>query len=149
MFITHANFASPIGPIANTKTTQHWSAVELAFDFTWFMMRIQKIDPMDNSIVHDTLLIEDLESAVQLVEHGSTGPVQLKSVYSITPDYANDSGQWRMDLVKALWVAEHPDKKGWKVEICEMASGQKFVTSNFGPLVGDLTEQTLKCQFPV
>jgi hypothetical protein len=148
MFITHTAFASPIGGLANTLTTKHWSALELAFECTWFLMQIQKVDPMDNnSEVHDTLLIEDIENAVQLAEQGTSGPVQLEAVYAITPGHVNQSGQWRMDLVKALWMADHPGSQGVKVKICEMSTGEKFVISLLGPSISDVKEHTLTCQF--
>ena len=64
MFITHIGFESPIARVANTLTSKHWSAVELAFNLSWFMIKIQRVDPMDNSVVHDTLLIDSMETVV-------------------------------------------------------------------------------------
>jgi hypothetical protein len=148
MFVTEAIFTSEIGKFANTETTQYWSAVELAFDHAWFLMKFHQFDPMDGSTCHRTMMIDCITDAVQLAEQDdASGPIQLDSVYVITLGSANNSKQWRMDRVKALWVAEHPDKNSKQIEICEIVTGEKFVTSLFGAPIADLKEQTLKCKF--
>lgn len=111
MFITYDEHKVPL-PLLWGNSSTHWKAAELALQRVWFVVSVAQTDSRDDSdgypICH-TMLIFNMVDLEALAPAAAVSDVQLESVLIVTPGYINGTGQWKMEPLKALWIAKEPE----------------------------------------
>jgi hypothetical protein len=153
MFITNTAFKHPMSSLFLTDPGEkYWMAVELALHKPWFVVAVcenESTDKGDELCRMKTVLVDNVSDVQNLAEQDADAAPQLESAQIVTPGHINGTGAWKMELLSAVWVADEPAAPGRIVEICETATGAKYVTSSCTTPLCELENLTLRYRFPV
>ncbi len=89
--------------------------------------------------------ISDVEALTQL---DVASPLQLDSVFIVTPGHFNGTSQWKMEPLRAVWRAEEPSALGQLADIYETAEGVTYADSMLATPLKRLRKKVLHHTFP-
>lgn len=154
MFVTQDAFKSPLSGMFGEPGQHHWLAVELALAQHWFMAQVvqrplpQEKDPQE---IDRTLFLSRLTDLTNLAQPDPSGGTRLTSAFIVMPTYAKGGMDWRMDRLRAVWVADEPNSSEGveeSAEVIETDLGVMYNLSLHKTPVVKLRNRTLVCKFP-
>lgn len=129
MFNTKEDFRSPLSALMSVEGDTSWLAAELALDVPWFMVVFLQPEPVghDALIRNRTMMFAHLQDVESLLALHAKGQVKVVSVLVVTPGRINGSERWKMEPLKAVWMAQEPSVSGPHTgEIYETDEGVKY-----------------------
>ena len=148
MFATYDSHRSPVADFFAAPEQSLWTTVELVLNQTWFMVTFKKHHGDDAcEATFDackTVLHSDIHQVEHYVQSQNAGLIDLIEVLAITPSGINESDQWKMEALKAVWNAYEPTAPSVQAPILEMANGQKYRISGLGTKIDSLVNHSLR-----
>ena len=151
MFITNSAFRYPIPRNLISKDEQYWLSIGLVMERPWFVVMIHQIRSFtekDSNVSLSTVMVSNVCDIESLAQQDVKLMPRFESAQIVTPGKLNGTGAWKMDQLKAVWVADDPLNPGVSVEICETLSGEKYVIPVCSRPIEQLINQKLRYQFP-
>lgn len=154
MLLTNSTWRSPHSLMQSDPNNSYWLCAELVFENPWFMVCLSQIK--DDDPVKDfqleltrTMFVFDIVAVEEFVNLQSEGEMQLRAVHIVTSGHTNDSGNWQMDRLAAVWTAAEPSAPGQRVEMYETLSGQIYGYSMLGTPLNSLVDRKLRFRLPL
>jgi hypothetical protein len=129
MFNTKEDFKSPLSALMAVDGYTSWRAAELALDVPWFMVVFLQPVPTghDEPLIRSrTMMFAHIEDVENLIGMHAKGQVEIVSVLVVTPRHINGSQSWKMEPLKAVWMAEERSVPGHTAEIYETDEGVEY-----------------------
>jgi hypothetical protein len=151
MFYTYTNWKSKIHDRLCAPNQQYWLGVELALNTPWFLITVSQtelVEGRNDVVFRREIMVANVAEIDLLAQQQGDGVQKLESAMIVIPNWINGAGTWTMEPLAAVWVADEPDAPGATVEICEIQSGAKFVTTFGACSLEKLINHTLRYRFP-
>lgn len=130
MFNTKEDFRSPLSALMSVDGDTSWLAAELALEVPWFMVVFVQPTLAGHEVVlmrSRTMMFAHIQDVESLLAEHAKGQVKVVSVLVVTPGHLNGSGRWKMELLKAVWMAQEPSVEGPPTgEMYETDEGVKY-----------------------
>lgn len=130
MFCTKNADKSPLSVLASTPGETYWVAAQLVQNTPWFMVTARQALPTgekDAMMFGGTMLFGRIEEVERMMASHAQGHLEIESILVVTPGFINGTQSWKMEPLKAVWMAEEPSAPGRRViEIYETDEGVKY-----------------------
>ncbi|MDH6186543.1 hypothetical protein [Polaromonas sp. CG_23.6] len=74
-----------------------------------------------------TMMFSRIEEVERMIAAQELGQLEIDSLLVVTPSHLNGTRSWKMEPLKAVWMAEEPSVPGVQVaEIYETEEGVKY-----------------------
>lgn len=139
MFSTHESSRHPLSK-AFFPDENRWVAVQVAVQapFFWVDVALKEEDDEDFEYVSTYMLSTTAELDSVIKQHEAK-EIRLKSVSIVSPGYVNESGQWQMEPLKAIWSCDSTISPGRCVYLYETAKGARYPE-----VIAEVSEEMLK-----
>lgn len=146
MFCTKDSDKSPLSVLATTPGETYWVAAQLVQNTPWFMVMAQQALPTgekETMMFGGTKLFGRIEEVERMMAAHAQGHLEIESILVVTPGYINGGPSWKMEPLKAVWMAEQASAPGRRViEIYETDEGVKY--SMYGTPSEELNDHMLR-----
>ena len=130
MFCTKDTDKSPLSVLTTTPGETDWLAAQLVFNAPWFMVEARQAQPIGDkdAVMHgSTVMFSRVEEVERMIAAHALGQLVIDAILVVTPSHLNDTRSWKMEPLKAVWMAEEPTTPGMHVaEIYETGEGVKY-----------------------
>ncbi len=151
MFVTNEACKSTFPRFFAAPDELYWTAAKLALHVPWFLVRFSQTEETDggeNIAFHETVMLTDVRDVAGLVQSCADGVLKSAAAYVITPGHVNGTNDWKMESLKAVWLANEPDTPTRKVTIFETIEGSRYGMSSLETPLEALCNWTLSFRVP-
>ncbi|MDP3521277.1 MAG: hypothetical protein Q8S02_11715 [Hydrogenophaga sp.] len=117
-----------------------WVAVQLAVHAPFFWVDFAHKGEEDDDFEYtSTFMLSTTAELDSVIKQHESKEIRLKSVSLVSPGYVNESGQWQMEPLKAIWSCDSTISPGRRVYLYETAKGARYPE-----VIAEVSEEMLK-----
>jgi hypothetical protein len=126
MFCTHEPNRHPMSKFFSPGEDR-WVAVQVAVHAPFFWVDFaHKEDGDDDFEYSSTFMLSTMIELESVIAQHKSKEIRLKSVSLVTPGYVNESEQWQMEPLTAIWSCDSTMSPGLRVDLYETAKGARY-----------------------
>lgn len=126
MFCTHEPNRHPMSKFFSSGEDR-WVAVQVAVHTPFFWVDFaHNEDGEDDFDYSSTFMLSTTTELDSVIKQHESKEIRLKSVSLVTPGYVNESEQWQMEPLKAIWSCDSTTSPGLRVDLYETAKGARY-----------------------
>ena len=151
MFITNEAWKSTYPQFFVDPDESFWRVTKLALNVPWFLVSICRPEPFDDDEpieIRETMMLADVRDVAGLIDACAKGELKFVAAYVVTPAHVNGSSEWKMDQLRAVWVAGEPMAPQQNVVIYETLGGACYGRSSLETPLEALANRTLSFRIP-
>lgn len=151
MFVTNEACKATFPRFFAAPDELYWTAAKLALHVPWFLVRFSQTEETDggeNIEFHETVMLTDVRDVACLVHSRAEGVLKSATAYVITPGHVNGTNDWKMESLKAVWMASEPNTPERAVMILETLEGLRYGMSSVETPLEALCNWTLSFRVP-
>lgn len=156
MFITPENFRSRLRVPESEADPGHWRAAEvIPPKAPWFILNFFESEPFgdgDDKMLSQnrTILVHNASEMARIVRSNAHAHSRCSAVFAVLPHMVGNFLTWKLQQLRSVLVALHPDVDDYEVEVLETVTGFLVPTYTLDIPVNRLRilQEKFRCPLP-